>query len=295
MVANAEQITPVVATHGESPVWWPRLGVLRFVDVQEGCVITLAKNGRVTRTHIGSSIAACIRPRFEGGAIIATERGIAIADRDDLHDVRPWGGLIADVRQRCNDGGCDPDGRFYIGTKGYARQPEIAALYRVDPGSASATPVVWGLTVSGGLCWSPDGRTAYLNDSGAGVTYAFDYSFESGLVNQRVFIQTPPHRGSPHGLVVDVEGGLWITMNTAGRIDRFDAAGALTDSISLPVPGVTGCTFGGTSFDTLFITTSATLTSPDSVPQAGAVFAANVGVRGMPISSFRGEVPRHFT
>lgn len=295
MVAYAEQITPVVANHGEGPIWWARLGVLRFLDVQEGTVCTLGKNGRVTRRSIGSSIAACIRPRVEGGAIIATERGIAIADRDDLRDVRPWGGLIADVRQRSNDGACDPHGRFYIGTKGYARQPEIAALYRVDPGSASATPVVWGLTISGGLCWSPDGSTAYLNDTGTGTTYAFDYSLEHGLENQRVLIRTPPDRGAPDGLTVDAEGGLWIAMNTAGRIDRFDPTGALTDSIALPVPGVTGCSFGGPNLGTLFITTSATLVDASSAPKAGAIYAADVGVKGVLINPFYGEIPRHYT
>jgi sugar lactone lactonase YvrE len=249
----------------------------------------------VTRRHIGSAIAACIRPRAEGGAIIATERGIAVADRDDLKDVRPWGGLIADVRQRCNDGGCDPHGRFYIGTKGYARQSEIAALYRVDPGSASAAPVVWGLTAATGLAWSPDGQTAFLNDAGTGITYTFDYSLEHGLENQRVFMITPPEQGIPKGLAMDAEGGLWVAMDTAGRVNRYDRLGRLTDSVRVPVPGVTACAFGGPNLATMFITTSAGQVSPGGEDRAGAIFTADVGVRGLPTLPFRGEIPRHYT
>ncbi len=295
MVASAKQLTPVVAFHGEGPVWWPRLGVLRFLDVQAGIVCTLEKNGRVKRQPIGSAIAACIRPRVEGGAIVATERGLAIANKDNLRDIRPWGGFIADVRQRCNDGGCDPDGRFYIGPKGYARQPEIAALYRIDPGSASAAPVLWGLTEAAGLAWSPDGATAYLNDAGTGITYSFDYTLEHGLQNQRAFLVTPPEKGRPKGLTVDAEGGLWISMDTMGRIDRYDRSGVLTGSVRVPVPGVTACAFGGPELSTMFITTSASNVTSGSENKAGAIFSADVGVRGLPVLPFRGEIPRHYT
>lgn len=288
------QVTPVVAHHAEGPVWWPRLGVLRFVDMFAGCVCTIERGGRVNRVHIGSAVAACIRPRAEGGAIMATERGIAVADRDDLRDTRPWGGLIADSRQRCNDGACDPDGRLYIGSMGYAGQPEIAALYRVDPGSASATPVVWGLTTSNGLAWSPDGRTAYLNDTGSGTTFAFDYSAEKGLEGQRVLLRTPPDQGHPDGLCVDAEGGLWIAMNTAGRIDRFDPDGTRTASVDFPLAGVTACTFGGPGLGTLYVTTSR-VGEGEPDPRAGSIWAVDPGVRGLPVLCFRGEVPRHYT
>lgn len=291
------QVTPVVAHHAEGPVWWPRLNVLRFVDMMAGAVCTLERNGRVTRVQTGSAVAACIRPRAEGGAIMATERGIAVADRDDLRDTRPWGGLIADARQRCNDGACDPDGRFYIGSMGYGGQPEIAALYRVDPGSASASPVVWGLTTSNGLAWSPDGATAYLNDTGTGTTYAFDYSTHHGLANQRVLLRTPPADGRPDGLCVDAEGGLWIAMNSAGRIDRYAPDGTRTASVEFPFPGVTACTFGGPGLGTLYVTTSraepAGAAGPD--PRAGSIWAVNPAVRGLPALCFRGEVPRHYT
>lgn len=292
---RAKQITDPVAAHGEGPVWWPRLGVLRFVDLFAGVIVTIEKTGRPSRRHIGSAVAACIRPRQGGGAIMATERGIAVADRDDLRDVRPWGGFISDARQRCNDGACDPHGRFYIGSTSFMQVPEVAALYRIDPGAASATPVVWGLTISNGLAWSADGTTAYLNDTEIGVTYAFDYTFERGLQNQRVFIETPPERGRPDGLCVDAEGGLWVAMHGAGRVDRFDAAGTLTESVELPVDGPTACTFGGPDYRTLYITTSRTGPSAGDDGRAGSIFAVDPGVRGIPVYEFKGELPRHYT
>ncbi len=201
-----------------------------------------------------------------------------------------WG-----MRKRFADGKVSMPYKVFLGyRKGANGQPEIAALYRVDPGSASATPVVWGLTTSNGLAWSPDGSTAYLNDTGTGTTYAFDYTPQQGLANQRVLLQTPPLEGRPDGLCVDAEGGVWIAMNGSGRIDRYAPDGTRTASIDFPFPGVTACTFGGPNLATLFVTTSRA-ESYGADPRAGSIWSVDPGVRGLPVLCFRGEVPRHYT
>jgi sugar lactone lactonase YvrE len=54
---------------------------------------------------------------------------------------------------------------------------------------------------------------------------------------------------------------------------------------------VTTCTFGGPQLDTLFITTAACQLSDadkQQQPEAGSVFAAKVGARGMPADIFAG-------
>jgi sugar lactone lactonase YvrE len=46
---RAEQISEVVAFHGEGPVWSERWGGLRWVDMLAGDVLSLAGDGRVER------------------------------------------------------------------------------------------------------------------------------------------------------------------------------------------------------------------------------------------------------
>ncbi len=80
-MVRAEQLTAPVAYHGEGPVWSERWGGLRWVDMLAGDVLALAADGAVDRRHVGS-IAAAIRARRQGGAIIGVERGFAMEDAD---------------------------------------------------------------------------------------------------------------------------------------------------------------------------------------------------------------------
>jgi sugar lactone lactonase YvrE len=54
------------------------------------------------------------------------------------------------------------------------------------------------------------------------------------------------------------------------------------------VSQVTSCTFGGPDLDQLFITTSREKLPPGAEPQAGAIFRATPGVRGLPLGTFAG-------
>lgn len=83
---RAERLTDSLCYHGEGPVWWPTEAI-RWVDMLAGDVLTMDTDGEITRTHVGT-IAACLRPRAGGGAIIAVERGLVTTERDDLGELQ---------------------------------------------------------------------------------------------------------------------------------------------------------------------------------------------------------------
>src|SRR4051794_5619960 len=117
---RAERITDSVAYHGEGPVWSDRWGGLRWVDMFAGDVLFLAENGTAERSHVGD-IAAAIRPRVAGGAVIGVERGFALEESDGT--LKGLGELWSEPGIRMNEGSCDPDGRFYCGTMAYDKTP----------------------------------------------------------------------------------------------------------------------------------------------------------------------------
>ena len=279
---QAEQLTDPVAFHGEGPVWWPRWQALRWVDMLAGDVLTLGPDG-VERVSVGSPVAAVIRPRIGGGAIVARDHDLALADRDDLADLRGAATVIDDPRLRCNEGGCDPQGRFYIGTMAYEATPGAGAVWRWD-GDDGLYDTVSQLTISNGLGWSPDGTLAYLNDSTPQITYVFSHDPERGPINRRVFLQHSD--GHPDGLCVDSAGGLWIAFYGAGQVRRFDPDGTLTDVIDVPVSRPTACCLGGDDLKTLFITTSREGLVPGDEPEAGAIFSCRVAVPGLEVLGF---------
>ena len=69
--------------------------------------------------------------------------------------------------RRLNDGACDPDGVFLVGSLHLADRPGGEVLVRVGPDRAVET-IDEGLTLSNGLGWSPDGRLFYSIDTGPG-------------------------------------------------------------------------------------------------------------------------------
>jgi sugar lactone lactonase YvrE len=280
---QAEQVTGPVTQHGEGPVWSPRWGGLRWVDMLAGDVLTLTVDGAVTRRHVGTVVAA-VRPRRDGGAVLAVERGFALEAPDGTLTVLDpvW----TDDGVRMNEGSCDPDGRFWCGSMAYDQAPGAAAMYRLEP-DGSVRVAFEGVTVSNGLEWSPDGSLAYYDDTATHRVDVFDYDSAAGLTGRRPFV-TLPDDGNPDGLTVDAEGGVWVALHGGGAVHRYDPDGRLDAVIDVPTPQVTACTFGGPQRDQLFITTSRQGLRPDEDPPAGSLFRVDPGVRGLPVREFAG-------
>ncbi|MDX6203676.1 MAG: hypothetical protein QOJ83_3176, partial [Frankiales bacterium] len=190
---QAEQLTGPLSRHGEGPVWWPGWGGLRWVDMLAGDLMSLDAAGEVHRRNVGRVLAA-MRPRAGGGAVLALERGFALEDPDGT--VRALPEVWSEPSVRMNDGGCDPDGRFYCGGMHYTEVAGAASLYRLDP-DGSATAVLGGVTVSNGLEWSPDGTLAYYTDTPTHRIDVFDYASDTGLTGRRTFVDLSAEQDLP--------------------------------------------------------------------------------------------------
>jgi sugar lactone lactonase YvrE len=285
VVTKASQVTDPCAEHGEGPVWSASWAGLRWVDMLAGDVLTLLDDGSVTRRHLGPCVAA-LRPRSGGGMVFALERQFALIDHDDA-DVRLLGELWTDPGVRMNDGGCDPQGRFYCGSTSLAEIPGQSSLYRLDP-DGSARVVLSAVTVSNGLAWSPDGCTAYYIDSHTRRVDAFDYEPRLGLSARRPLVHVDAAAGIPDGLAVDADGYVWVALFGGSAVHRYRPDGRLEGKVAVPVTQVTACAFGGPRLDQLYVTTSRLGMDPAAEPEAGAVFRADVGVTGLPVAAFAG-------
>jgi sugar lactone lactonase YvrE len=279
---RAHQLTEALTEHGEGPVWWPD-GHLRFVDMLAGDIVDLYDDGPARRTHVGT-VAAVVRPRTGGGAVVAVERGLVLLEADGAVTKLPE--LWSDATVRMNEGGCDPDGRFYCGSMAYDAAAGRGRFYRFEADGA-AEVVLDGVTISNGFDFAPDGSRAYYVDSPTHRVDVLDYE-RGALTDRRGFVEIDPADGDPDGLTVDAEGGVWVACWGAGAVRRYDSRGRLDEVVEVPCARqVSACTIGGADLDRLYITTSRVGLDPEDVGASGAVFVLDGVPRGLPVRPAR--------
>jgi sugar lactone lactonase YvrE len=193
---------------------------------------------------------------------------------------------------RLNDGRCDRQGRFWVGSMADPVDPSTprGALYRLDA-SLTCTKIAESYFVSNGLAFSPDGRTLYHSDSYPAVRtiWAWDLDPATGAIgNKRVFVETKGMPGRPDGAAVDADGCYWMAANDGWELVRFTPAGKVDRRIALPVAKPSMIAFGGSRLDTIYVTSIRPAAGLENQPQAGSLFAVDAGVKGLPEPLFAG-------
>lgn len=280
-MTKAEQVTAVCAEHGEGPFWDEAQGRLLIVDLLRGAVVAVGADGGTHRYELGG-VTAALRARSSGGYVVGNEHGFQLYDAGFVPDGPPVT-AFDDPAIRMNDGGCDPQGRFYCGTMAYSEKTGAGTLYRLDP-DLSVHTVLTGVTISNGIQWHPDGHHVFYNDTPTGRVSRFDFDPSSGtLAGRQTFVTIDPALGHPDGMAMDTEGGVWVALWDGGAVHRYAPDGTLSERVEVPAKSVTACTFGGTK---LYITTSREGLGDAAEEAAGAVFAVETGVHGVHQTAF---------
>lgn len=267
---------------GEGPVWCAREQALYWVDIRAPAVRRLAEDGEVTSWEMPEQVGS-IALREAGGILVALKSALSVFD--------PVTGAVSKVADapghhaglRFNDGKCDRQGRFWVGTMRAGATAAPGTLYRLDDRGCVA--MLDGIEIPNSLCWSPDGRTMYFSDSPKRVIWAFPYDPATGEIGERrVFAKFDAPLVADGG-TVDAEGYLWSANYNGWRVTRLAPDGTVDRIVPVPASNITSCAFGGPDLGTLYIT-SAYQGLDDAArgkqPAAGGLFAIDVGVKGLP-------------
>ena len=282
---------------GESPMWHPREQVLYYCDIAGRCVNRYdPATGELSHWPFDTEVAS-LAPMLDGGLLLAARDGLWRLDTGTGQRTQlalpPYDPQI----ERFNDGKCDPQGRFWVGTLYEPRDAAWAALYRFHRGSL--TKCADGITNANGLAWSPDGSTLYWSDTKAHVIHAFDFDALGGtLSGRRVYCQFPvkpagpvaaDYGGRPDGAAVDAAGNYWVAMFEGQQLLCLSPSGQVLRAVRLPVRCPTMPCFGGADLKTLYITTARENRPADELaaqPLAGCVLSMRVEVPGLPANLF---------
>lgn len=154
-----------------------------------------------------------------------------------------------------NDVWVRPDGGAYFTDPFYKRpywkrgpgEQGAQAVYYVSP-DGKVTRVDADYKQPNGIVGTPDGKTLYVADIGAGKTYAYDIQPDGSLKNRRPFCP----QGSD-GMTIDDEGNVYLT---GKGVTVYDKAGKKIDQIDVPEGWTANVCFGGKDMRTLFVTAS---------------------------------------
>jgi sugar lactone lactonase YvrE len=279
----------------EGPLWDPARQRLLWVDIEAAEVHGgRLEGGRIRRTerHAFQDTVGAVVCAEDGRLLVAQHRDLVVADPAGA-ELGRWPVVPSGTQSRLNDGGCDPAGRFLVGTMALDERTGLEQLCRLEA-DGGLTVLDHDLTVSNGLAWSPDGGSFYSVDSEPGTVWVRAYDVGSGEVGER----TPVVRiedGAPDGMCADADGNLWIAIFGAGQVRCYAPTGDQLATIDVGVPNPTSVAFVGTGLDTLVITTARHELSDEELaahPDSGRLFVADVGTSGLPVRPWNGVWPR---
>ena len=164
-----------------------------------------------------------------------------------------------------------PGGLFNVGMVGpdLQRYIETQPVFRISADGKGMTAVAEDNTYPNGLCFSPDEKILYVNDSRERVIRAYDVKGDGTLSKSRLFYKYEgPERGVPDGMKCDVAGNVWCT--APGGIWVHDPSGKPIVRIKTEGHHPTNLAFGDDDWKTLYIT------------NIGSVVRTRVNIAGVP-------------
>ena len=274
---------------GECPLWDERLHCLWWVDIRAPSLRRWEPARQALQTWPMPELIGSIALTEEDGRLLVALRSrLALFDTaserfETLIDAR-----LPDPAHRFNDGRCDRQGRFWVGTMNHLTRAPQGSLFRLDAEGFSEV-IAGGLAIPNSLAFSPDGRTMYFADSLQHRIDMFEYdpaTGQRGAARALAAIEPPAF---PDGSCVDGEGFLWSAQFHNARLVRYAPDGRVDRTLAVPMKRPTCCTFGGDDFGTLYVTgVSHSMSEAERAadPMAGALFAFDIGrewgIRGLP-------------
>lgn len=274
----------------EGPLWLAERGLL-FSDVLNGGVFCLGHDGQITSEFE--------HRRGIGGMALHVDGGLIVSGRNI--SFKPFGkGATQTVLEQnpaanivgFNDLTTDATGRIYAGSLatspvfGAEVAPQAGDLWLIDLDGTSriVSHEIW---LTNGLGFAPDGRTLYHCDSRVHTVWRYAVAENGDLGRKQLFVKI--ERGLPDGLVVAMDGSVWVALAGGGHgVVVFDRQGKERDFIRIPEPMCTSLCFGGEDLRSLYIVSGSD--GADS-PRAGAVYRLRVDVVGVPVAPARVRLP----
>ena len=236
-------------------------------DAKGNLFFTDQPNDRLLKWSVQGGLSTFLQPAGRANGMCFDPKGSLIACADEknaLWSIAPDGEvtvLVSEYGGKLLNGPNDvwvrPDGALYFTDPFYERtwwthdsMPQDGQhVYFLSADRRRLVRVADDLGKPNGIIGTPDGKTLYVADIGAGKTYRYDIAPDGSLAGRTLAVE----QGSD-GMTLDSEGNLYLT---GDGVLVFDQGGRQIDRIQVPDEQWTAnVSFGGKDRQTLFITAS---------------------------------------
>jgi gluconolactonase len=235
-------------------------------DTNGNVFFTDQNNDRIMEWTLDGKISVWMQPSGRANGMYMDAKGNLIACADEHNEL--WSiapdkkvtVLITNYQGKYLNGPNDvwvaPNGQMWITDPFYKRTywdhqtmalPSEQVFY-LSADRKTLTQVTSDLRKPNGITGTPDGKTLYVSDIGAGRTYTYAIQPDGTLTDKKLFCA----KGSD-GMTIDEAGNIYICGN---GVTVFDKTGKQTEHIDVPEPWTGNITFGGKDHKTLFIAAS---------------------------------------
>ena len=168
-----------------------------------------------------------------------------------------------------NDVWIRPDNGLYFTDPFYKRpywkrgpiEQDGQHVYFLPPDRSQPRQVTTDLKQPNGIVGSPDGKTLFVADIGAGKTYRYSINTDGSLAGKTLFCEM----GSD-GMTLDAQGNVYLT---GKGVTVFNPSGTKIAHFEIPEPWTANVRIGGRENDYLFVTAGK------------AVYGARLNVHGV--------------
>lgn len=287
MLSNSERIADYACTTGEGPLWHPNERQLYWVDIPNGRLFRYdPTSGAHEQCYERDGSIGAFTVQNDGDLLLFLDGGVIAVWNDNGDPLEVVSELSDEHDSRFNDVIADPEGRIFCGTMPTDEHP--GRLYRLET-DGSVERVCDDVALPNGFGFTPDLEHLYFNETEGNAIYRFDYDRTTGeLTGRELFVDTTSEEGKPDGMTVDAAGHVWSAFWNGGCLVRYAPDGTPVERVGFPARKVSSVTFGGPTYLDAYVTTALGPAEGESGTKetegdgAGALFRADLGVRGVP-------------
>ena len=274
---------------GEGTLWVPTLNSIFFVDIKEKKIFILntkTKKRKVFKVDKEIGFISHIKENVFILGLKSELRIINLINKKVLYSIK----IESNKKyNRLNDGKTDPMGRLWFGTMdNLERKKSSGSLYCLN-NKLKLHKVDSKYFITNGPAFL-NKSNFYHTDTRKKIIYKIRINNKLKILKKSVFLKFRKVDGFPDGMTTDTKNNLWVCHYAGGCIPVYNLRGKKIHKINLPAKNITNCTFGGSKYNQLYVSTARKdlkIKDINKYPLSGSLFKIRMNIKGKATQSFK--------